>query len=83
MPDIGTERVLAVISGMSSAGKTVVLNTPEDRGDYCIDTLPVKLFGNLVDTLTSDSDFSARVAINMATRNAPQAWPPCQRFFVT
>lgn len=34
---------LVIVTGMSGAGKTQVLNTLEDQGCYCIDNLPLEL----------------------------------------
>lgn len=39
----GGVRRLIIISGLSGAGKTIVLNTLEDLGFYCVDNLPVSL----------------------------------------
>lgn len=34
---------LIIVSGLSGAGKTIVLHTLEDTGAYCVDNLPVSL----------------------------------------
>jgi len=34
---------LIIVSGLSGAGKTIVLHTLEDMGAYCVDNLPVSL----------------------------------------
>lgn len=46
---------MVIITGMSGAGKSGVINTMEDIGYYCIDNLPVKLIGKFAE-LASQSD---------------------------
>ena len=45
--DNAQSRRLIIISGMSGAGKSIVLNTLEDHDFYCIDNLPISLFNQL------------------------------------
>jgi len=40
---------LVVVTGMSGAGKSTVLDTLEDLGYYCMDNLPVPLVGKVVE----------------------------------
>lgn len=44
-------RRLIFVSGLSGAGKSVVLHTLEDLNYYCIDNLPIKLMDKLADEL--------------------------------
>ena len=41
---------LVIVTGMSGAGKTLVLNTLEDQGYYCIDNLPLELLDSALET---------------------------------
>ena len=41
---------LIIVSGMSGAGKSLVLHTLEDQGYYCIDNLPLELLDQALDT---------------------------------
>ena len=41
---------LVIVTGMSGAGKTLVLNTLEDQGYYCIDNLPLELLDAALNT---------------------------------
>jgi len=41
---------LIIVSGMSGAGKSLVLNTLEDQGYYCIDNLPLELLDQALTT---------------------------------
>ena len=45
-------RRLIIVSGLSGAGKTVVLNSLEDLGIYCIDNLPITLLDEFVNQLS-------------------------------
>lgn len=48
---------LAIISGVSGAGKTTASNYLEDKGYRCIDQYPLELIKELVDLLESDNSF--------------------------
>ncbi len=41
---------LVIVTGMSGAGKSLVLHTLEDQGYYCIDNLPLELLDATLDT---------------------------------
>ncbi len=41
---------LIIITGMSGAGKSIVLHTLEDQGYYCIDNLPLELLDQALST---------------------------------
>ena len=49
----GGQRRFLIVSGLSGAGKSVVLNTLEDLEFYCIDNLPVGLLARLGDETRS------------------------------
>lgn len=60
---------LIIVSGLSGSGKSIALNTLEDIGYYCIDSLPLFLMKNFVEALSGrgDSRF-ARMAIGVDSR---------------
>ena len=66
-------RRLVIVSGLSGAGKSHVLNTFEDQGFYCIDNLPISLFNQMA-TLLSDQDskFPQKVAVGIDARSPEQ-----------
>jgi UPF0042 nucleotide-binding protein len=56
---------LILISGLSGSGKSIVLNTLEDSGLYCIDNLPLPMLPQLVDLLTREGFSRVAVAMDM------------------
>ncbi len=63
-------RRLIIVSGLSGAGKTVVLNTLEDLSYYTIDNLPVSLLNELIDQFSSaDSKLAKQIVIGIDARN--------------
>ncbi|MBE1299816.1 MAG: RNase adapter RapZ [Alteromonadaceae bacterium] len=60
---------LIIISGRSGSGKSVVLNTLEDLGYYCVDNIPVSLLPALVHALKEDYE---KIAISIDVRNMPK-----------
>lgn len=56
---------LILISGLSGSGKSIVLNTLEDAGLYCIDNLPLPMLPQFVDLLKSEGYARAAVAMDM------------------
>ena len=63
---------LILISGLSGSGKSIVLNTLEDAGYFCVDNLPLALLPQLVNEL--DREGQNRVAVAMDMRGgAPVA----------
>jgi UPF0042 nucleotide-binding protein len=63
-------RKLVIVSGLSGAGKSLVLNTLEDQGFYCIDNLPVALLENLSGLLAQEAGkFPNKVGIGIDARN--------------
>lgn len=68
--DQQSSRKLVIVSGLSGAGKSLVLNTLEDQGFYCIDNLPVSLLENLSSLLTREQGkFPNKVGIGIDARN--------------
>jgi len=68
MPD--KERRLIVVSGLSGAGKSVVLNTLEDLDFYSIDNLPVSLLEPLIQSLDDfPREFPGQFAVGIDARN--------------
>lgn len=63
-------RRLIIVSGLSGAGKTVVLNTLEDLSYYTIDNLPISLLNELVDQFSAeDSKLAKQIVIGIDARN--------------
>lgn len=61
---------LIIVTGMSGAGKTVVLNALEDLGFYCIDNLPINLFSEFLQQIKDDGgELYSRVAVGIDARN--------------
>ena len=58
---------LLIVTGMSGAGKSVVLNRLEDVGYHCIDNFPPKLLPKLTDLImgTSEHDVNLAVVIDL------------------
>jgi len=64
------ERRLIIVSGLSGAGKTVVLNTLEDLSYYAIDNLPVSLLNTLIEQFSAeDSQLAKQIVIGIDARN--------------
>lgn len=62
-------RRLLIVSGLSGAGKSLVLNALEDLDFYCIDNLPISLFNQLSKLLTGPpADFPLRVGVGIDAR---------------
>ncbi|MCK5726988.1 MAG: RNase adapter RapZ [Thiotrichaceae bacterium] len=57
-----------IVSGLSGSGKTMVLNTLEDHGYYCIDNLPIELLSQLYSTPSLQQQ--EKVAIGIDVRNS-------------
>jgi UPF0042 nucleotide-binding protein len=61
---------LVIVSGLSGAGKSTVLNTLEDAGFYCIDNLPMAMLLTLADEMTRNDSAYDQVAVGIDARNA-------------
>jgi len=60
---------LLVVTGMSGAGKSVVLNGLEDLGYHCIDNLPPKLLPVLTDLILDTADQEVKLAVVIDLRS--------------
>ena len=67
-----TKPELIILSGISGSGKTVVLNTLEDQGYYCIDNLPVGLMRAFLAQTRAAASGYQRVAVGIDVRSRPQ-----------
>lgn len=54
---------LKIVTGMSGAGKTNMVQLLEDMGYYCVDNLPPNLFGKFVDLLNQAQPEYPRAAL--------------------
>lgn len=59
---------LAIITGMSGAGRTTAAKVLEDLGYYVIDNLPSTLIGNIVDLATAPGSSVDRIALVLDVR---------------
>ena len=59
-----------IVTGISGAGKTTVLNTLEDLGYHCIDNMPLHLIPEFTDIMDKNSVGIQKVAIGLDARNA-------------
>ena len=61
---------LVIVSGLSGSGKSIVLDTLEDCGFYCIDNLPVLLLEDFINhVLLTDQKTYEKTAIGIDARN--------------
>ncbi len=60
---------LVIVSGMSGAGKTVVLKNLEDMGYYCVDNLPVSLMSKFIELLEHNDIPYDNFALSIDIRN--------------
>ena len=66
----GNKRRLIIVSGLSGAGKSQVLNTLEDLDFYCIDNLPPSLFKQLGGLLRdTENNFPIHVGVGIDARS--------------
>ncbi|MEX2353249.1 MAG: RNase adapter RapZ, partial [Gammaproteobacteria bacterium] len=80
MTDSGQRRVIFV-SGLSGAGKSVVLHMLEDLDFYCIDNFPIGLLEKLSEEV---DEYPAMIAIGINARNQESripALPVCMKKF--
>lgn len=63
---------LVIVTGLSGAGKTVVLNSLEDMEFYCVDNLPINMLHQLAKHINSDKEFYPKVAVGIDIRNKNQ-----------
>ena len=60
---------LLIVTGLSGAGKTRVINALEDIGFYCVDNIPPALLGSFADLCYSPAAHHGRSAIVMDSRS--------------
>ncbi len=63
---------LIILSGISGSGKSVVLNTLEDQGYYCVDNLPVGLMRAFLAQMQASASANQRIAVGIDARSRPQ-----------
>jgi len=66
---------LAIITGLSGAGRTTAAKVLEDLGYFVIDNLPPSLIGRVVDLATAPGSTVDRVALVVDVRGK-DLWPP-------
>lgn len=59
-----------IVTGISGAGKSTVLNTLEDFGYHCVDNMPVDLIPRFTSIMDKNSEDISKVAIGVDARNA-------------
>jgi UPF0042 nucleotide-binding protein len=60
---------LVIVTGLSGAGKTVVLRSLEDMEFYCVDNLPVNMLQQLANNIIADVAFYPKVAVGIDIRS--------------
>ena len=60
---------MVIVSGMSGSGKSVVLNTLEDVGFFCVDNLPAELLPDFVRSVARDDGAPRKLAVGIDVRN--------------
>ena len=60
---------LLIVTGMSGAGKSVVLDSLEDLDYHCIDNLPPKLLPTLTELILDASDHEVKLAVVIDLRS--------------
>ena len=61
------KRKIFIITGMSGAGKSQALKIFGDFGFYCVDNLPLALFGNFIEYVSGRADLN-NVALGIDIR---------------
>lgn len=62
------EQYVIIVSGLSGAGKSTVLNALEDMGYHCIDNLPASLLNDLFAQIRADPARYEKVALGIDAR---------------
>ena len=62
---------LVIVTGMSSAGKTVALKMLEDIGFYCVDNLPISLVDKFVQLVSGGTDIK-KTALGLDIRSGEE-----------
>ncbi len=63
---------LVIVTGLSGAGKSVVLRSLEDMEFYCVDNMPINMLKQLADHIIADKDFYPKVAVGIDIRSKNQ-----------
>ncbi|HWJ77699.1 MAG TPA: RNase adapter RapZ [Niallia sp.] len=63
-----TEPQIVIITGMSGAGKTVVIQSFEDLGFFCVDNLPPTLLPKFLELMKESENKMNKVALGMDLR---------------
>lgn len=66
---MGKKIDLLIVTGMSGAGKSVVLDSLEDLGYHCIDNLPPKLLPTLTELILDATDHLIKLAVVIDLRS--------------
>lgn len=66
---------LVVVTGMSGAGKSSVLNMLEDSGFYCVDNLPIPLIPEFIKVTSNTPELYEKVALGVDIRSGFVANP--------
>ncbi len=67
---MGTTLDIILVSGLSGAGKSVVLNALEDLGRFCIDNLPASMLETFVShALRDGANFGGKIGIGIDARD--------------
>lgn len=64
---------LVIVTGLSGAGKTVVLRSLEDMEFYCVDNMPINMLPQLVNHINQDPEFYPKVAVGVDVRSKNQS----------
>lgn len=63
---------LVIVTGLSGAGKSVVLRSLEDMEFYCVDNMPINMLKQLADHIIADKAFYPKVAVGIDIRSKNQ-----------
>src|ERR1041385_6271608 len=68
---------IVVVTGLAGSGKSVTIRALEERGFFCIDTLPVRLIPQFVELCGDSGEGIARIALGVDLRASQflQSWP--------
>lgn len=67
--DVSQLKQLVIVTGMSGAGKSVVIEALEDIGFFCIDNLPPSLFPKVIDMMHSPEYEMEHLALGIDVRS--------------
>lgn len=60
---------LVIVTGLSGAGKSVVLHSMEDMEFYCVDNLPINMLYQFAENVMDDPQFYPKVAVGIDIRS--------------